>query len=466
MRTSSSVLRPEESQKHPDGVIMLPWKDGKQEDPPESDDSSDEIPPGGVFQIVAVEDENDETSEDDNVAADSNGDSSTGSHDDEDNESDSSLSSEVEATIEEIFGVKPSIEAQREHPPDLEADSGIVDICFHPSVELLSTATMDGEVMIYRYSQDSVEEVARLSHHKKACRAVCYNDDGTVLYTISKDKSLAVIDTQNSAIRQHIKDAHESSVFSFLPIDEFMCASGDDDGTVKIWDLRKKKPIFDFKCGEQTVTSLITDEQNKFLVASVNDGSIAGFNIRGKALETQSELYGSEMTSLSLVRNDSRLVVGSGEGTMFIFKWGEFGYHIDQFPGHPDQIHCIVPITDRMMLTGCEDGNIRAVHLYAHRFVGIVGQHTDFGVENMSVSHDGSLLASCSMDEVVRFWNIEYLYNTEVDDRKKGSIKRNRGYNLESSKRRNKHEFFADFPEVAESDDEGGPVAGPSHTMD
>ncbi|KAG7173068.1 WD repeat-containing protein 55-like isoform X2 [Homarus americanus] len=455
------------------------------EEPPESDDSGDEVPVGGVFQMVALDiDADDPTEDDDTDHQDNNmagvhtdGDDSHNPRDDDanDNEidssscsdsSDTSDSSETEATIEDIFGVKPSLEAQRNHPPDLETDSGIVDVCFHPNIELLSVATMDGEVMIYRYSRDSVEEVTRFSHHKKPCRTVCYNGDGTLLYTVSKDKSLAVIDTQNSAVKEHIKDAHESPIFSFLPIDENLCATGDDDGTVKIWDLRKKNSIFDFRCGEQAVSSLITDESKKILVAAVNDGSIAGFNIRGKQLETQSEFYGSEMTSLALVRNDTRLVVGSGEGTLFIFKWGEFGFHIDRFAGHPDYIHCIIPITDRMMLTGCEDGNIRAVHLYAHRFVGVVGQHNDFGVENMSVSSDGSILASCSMDEVVRFWNIEYLYNTEVDDRKKGKKKQNRGFNLESSKRRNKFEFFSDFPDVMESDDEGGPVAGPSHTME
>lgn len=73
----------------------------------------------------------------------------------------------------------------------------------------------------------------------------------------------------------------------------------------------------------------------------------------------QSELYGSEMTSMCLIRDETRLVVGSGEGTLFIFKWGEFGFHIDRFSGHPDHIHCTLAITDRMVLTGCEDGIIR-----------------------------------------------------------------------------------------------------------
>ncbi|XP_068225429.1 WD repeat-containing protein 55 homolog isoform X4 [Palaemon carinicauda] len=146
-------------------------------------------------------------------------------------------------------------------------------------------------------------------------------------------------------------------------------------------------------------------------------------------------MYESELTAMTLVRDDSRLVVGSGEGVMFIFKWGDFRFHIDRYAGHPGQMKWLVPIGDRMLVMRCKDGNIRAVHLYAHRFVGIVGQHKRFGVE-------------CMMSK----WM--------------GHKKQDKGFNLESSKRRNRCDFFSDIPEKMESDDEGGPVAGPSHTTD
>ncbi|XP_068225622.1 WD repeat-containing protein 55-like [Palaemon carinicauda] len=92
--------------------------------------------------------------------------------------------------------------------------------------------------------------------------------------------------------------------------------------------------------------------------------------------------------------------------------------------------------------------NHQAVHLYAHRFVGIVGQHKRFGVENISVSwHDGIFLASCAMDDVIRFWNISYLYDVEVDGTLKGHKKHDKGFNLESSKRRNHCDFFFGYPQ-------------------
>ena len=47
---------------------------------------------------------------------------------------------------------------------------------------------------------------------------------------------------------------------------------------------------------------------------------------------------------------------------------GQYGLHRDQFSGHPDAVNCLVPITDNVVITGCEDGNVRAVHLFPHRW--------------------------------------------------------------------------------------------------
>ena len=81
------------------------------------------------------------------------------------------------------------------------------------------------------------------------------------------------------------------------------------------------------------------------------------------------------------------------------FSKGQYGLHSDQFPGHPDGVNCIIPVTDNVVMTGCEDGNIRAVHLYPHRFLGVVGHHEqEFPVERLDVNTSGEIIASISHD--------------------------------------------------------------------
>lgn len=131
------------------------------------------------------------------------------------------------------------------------------------------------------------EEVTHFSHHKSSCRSVCYSEDGSLLFTTSEDKSLAVLDMGASAVKQHLWEAHEAPLSSFYSLDENMCVTGDDKGVVKLWDLRKRKAIFKHECGEEAVKSLIADEAKKTLVAAVGDGSINTFDLRKKTLELQ-----------------------------------------------------------------------------------------------------------------------------------------------------------------------------------
>lgn len=50
---------------------------------------------------------------------------------------------------------------------------------------------------------------------------------------------------------------------------------------------------------------------------------------------------------------------GMQEGILNIFNWGEWGNISDRFPGHPESVDCLVPITENIICTGSTDGIIR-----------------------------------------------------------------------------------------------------------
>lgn len=52
-----------------------------------------------------------------------------------------------EATMESLFGIEPNVK-EANAPPDYEAKSGIVGLCFHPKRDLISAATMDGDAIV------------------------------------------------------------------------------------------------------------------------------------------------------------------------------------------------------------------------------------------------------------------------------------------------------------------------------
>jgi WD repeat-containing protein 55 len=107
----------------------------------------------------------------------------------------------------------------------------------------------------------------------------------------------------------------------------------------------------------------------------------------------------------------------------------------------------MIPITDRIAITGGEEGILRAMHLVPGRILGTVGQHS-LAVEAMDISSNGELIASSSHDNDIRFWNIKFFEDfDDIKYNEKSNKKRALKHNLPSSKEANRGDFFADLAE-------------------
>jgi len=73
-----------------------------------------------------------------------------------------------------------------------------------------------------------------------------------------------------------------------------------------------------------------------------------------------------------------------------------------------------------------------------------VGQHS-FSIEALDISNDGTLVASTSHDNDVRFWNVKYFETLNVTEKVKSSKQERLAHNLPSSQISNPADFFADL---------------------
>ncbi|XP_015599966.1 WD repeat-containing protein 55 homolog [Cephus cinctus] len=348
---------------------------------------------------------------------------------------------------EVVKAILRSKELHRDHPPTISMEDPVVDVCFHPAKDLIALASMTGDVLLYKYNNKETELVSTLELHLKSCRDIKFSHDGKLLFSTARDKLIMLTDVETEKLLSVYQNSHEDSVYSMTILDENTFVTGDDSGVVKLWDLRQSgdTPVFSLKEVDDYISDMITNSDNKYLVCSCGDGTLTTINMPARKMHVQSEEYGADLTCLGLFKTESKLLTASIKGKMYVFNWGEFGLHSDEFPALTKKaINCMIPITENVVITGSEDGLIRASSLFPHRQLGIVGQH-NFTVENIDVNHDGTLIASSSHNKDVHFWNVQYFETLNVHEPVKGGKQKRMKHNLPSSKVDNASDFFADL---------------------
>ncbi|XP_045762829.1 WD repeat-containing protein 55 homolog isoform X2 [Maniola jurtina] len=369
---------------------------------------------------------------------------SNGGEDVENENNEDIQNSSDDSEDEVVKAIKAEKNKPRDHPPSIKTEDFIVDICFHPAKNLIAIANIVGDVLLYEYTNDETVLLKTLELHLKACRDVEFDNDGITMFTTAKDKAVMGTDVETGKLKQCFENAHEDPVYKLFPLDCNKIISGDESGTVKLWDLRRQDPIFAMKIGEEYISDMITNEAQKYLVCTGGDGMLTSIDLKASKIFSRSEQYETELTCMGLFRSETKLLVGSSVGKFYLFNWKEFGFHSDEYVGQKHSIQCMIPITQNIVVSSGEDGILRAAHMFPQRQLGIVGQHS-LPVDALDISHDGQYIASCSHDNDVKFWNISYFESIDslIDVNHKQNKKKDLSNNLPSSNIKNASDFFS-----------------------
>jgi len=303
--------------------------------------------------------------------------------------------------------------------------------------------------------------------HKKSIRGLQFTSDGTGLFSASSDKSVNLIDLNRGELTWHKPKAHESSINAMLLFDKNLF-TGDDDGGVQVWDWRQQSSVMNFTENEDFISDFA--RYDHLLLSPSGDGTLSIFDLRKGILEAMSDNMEDELLSIAVMKNGQKVVCGSQGGVLNIFKYGYWGDVNDRYPGHPESIDTIQKVSENVLVTGSSDGLIRLVQILPNKILGVLGGHNEYPIERIKMSKNGNLLASCSHDNTVKFWDVKFISGgnltvemdnndiTVIDHSEDGSddndgIDYNNGTNegssikntLKKQKRKGKKSFFSDL---------------------
>ncbi|XP_043077875.1 WD repeat-containing protein 55 [Puntigrus tetrazona] len=340
---------------------------------------------------------------------------------------------------------EPKAPLIRDTPEDIKLEAIVNTIAFHPKQDILAAGDIDGDIYLFSYSCTEGEnrELWSSGHHLKSCRKVLFSGDGQKLFSVSKDKAVHIMDAEAGKLLTRIPKAHRAPINALLLVDENIFATGDDEGALKVWDLRSGTSFMDLKHHEDYISEITIDQDKRTLLTSSGDGSLGVFNIKRRRFELLSEFQNGDLTSVCIVKRGRKVVCGSSEGKLYIFNWNGLGATSDQFALQAESVDCVVPITDSILCAASADGVIRAVSVLPNRVLGSVGQHLGESIEEMARSRDTHFLASCAHDQLVKFWDISSLPDMRVSDYRRKKKKDRRLKALSNKAFDTGQDFFA-----------------------
>jgi WD repeat-containing protein 55 len=101
---------------------------------------------------------------------------------------------------------------------------------------------------------------------------------------------------------------------------DHVVATGDDNGLIKIWDLRqaqagvKKSCAMELNEHEQSITGLNYVQDKNMLLSVANDGMLGVWDLRTGKLHAMSDSLEEDLSAVCLMRDGKKVITSTSEG--------------------------------------------------------------------------------------------------------------------------------------------------------
>jgi WD40 repeat protein len=237
------------------------------------------------------------------------------------------------------------------------------------------------------------------------------------LLSVSSDKTINSINVAKQKMQFEIQNAHKYPIHTFICCTDNVIASGDDEGYVKVWDIRKGgKPVASFAEHAEYVSSFDYEDEDKILYSASADGTLCIQDLRKMKVVDISKPYEKDFLCCCEMSNGEHVAVGTSKGDILVFDCCKWESHASKIATDMGSVDSMLFITEDMMACGSADGIIRLYSLKAKRMVSTLCTSED-PIYKMSLSPNGLYIASCGFNNVVRFWNSAGLYGVNLSEK-------------------------------------------------
>lgn len=201
----------------------------------------------------------------------------------------------------------------------LTGTEGEIYTCkFSPDGQLIASAGFDRLICFWNVYGEC-ENFAVLKGHNGAVMEIQFSTDGNTLFSASTDKTVALWDveagTRIKKMKGHTSFVNACSAARRGP--QIIC-SGSDDGTIKLWDARKRGVQQTFQSTYQ-VTSVTFNDTAEQIISGGIDNDIKVWDLRKNDVLYRLRGHADTLTGLTLSPDGSYLLSNSMDNTLRIW---------------------------------------------------------------------------------------------------------------------------------------------------
>ncbi|MFI5960356.1 BTAD domain-containing putative transcriptional regulator [Cryptosporangium sp. NPDC051539] len=284
-------------------------------------------------------------------------------------------------------------------------------VAFSPDGTRVATVAMDGVLHVHQVDDrqrsvgPDVPGPPKLfeAAHRTGLVAVTWGPDGT-LVSSDYDAVIRIRSADGTPLRQMHGPGGPSFALALHP-DGDLLASGDQDGAVRLWDLRNGQLLTTLLQLSDRAMAVAFSPHGDLLAGAGLDGTVALWRIRPEELLTVLEGHTYAVSSLAFSPDGKLLASASWDHTVRL--WDVTGQQpaglIDGHTSHVSSAR-FSPDGDRLA-TGGYDHTLRLWDVASRRPVAVRRGHTAW-VWSLVWTTDGTTLLSAHHDQTVRMWDV------------------------------------------------------------
>jgi Novel STAND NTPase 1/WD domain, G-beta repeat len=250
-----------------------------------------------------------------------------------------------------------------------------------------------------------------------AVTSIAFTPHGQILATGNADGTVRLWDlASRRQITALTGPAGAVTSVAFSPHGQIL-ATGNADGTVRLWDLASRRQITALTRPAGAVTSAAFSPHGQTLATGNADGTVRLWDVAAHRQITALTRPAGAVTSVAFSPDDATLASGGADG---IWLWAPATNPCACGPpaashlvlaGPTGTVNAVAFSPDGTTLaTGSTDGTARLWDVATHRQITTLTGPTG-AVNSVAFSPDGKTLATGNADHTVRLWDVAYLMN-------------------------------------------------------